>query len=72
MSNIPANLAVWDGLMLKGREQYFLFRSILTYQEGEGPSSDRNVVEMIGGGPSLRALVLFIALPETENKNDPG
>jgi hypothetical protein len=48
-----------------------LFRSTLTYQEGEGQPHDRTRQD----GLRLAftpAVVLFIALPETENNTDPG
>ena len=54
-----------------GRKAVFFFRSTLTYQEGEGQPRDRTWQD----GLRLAftpAVVLFIALPETENKTDPG
>jgi hypothetical protein len=49
----------------------FSFRSTLAYKEGEGQPPDRTRQD----GLRLAftpAVVLFIALPETENKTDPG
>ena len=53
-----------------GQKAVFFFRSTLTY-EGEGQPCDRTRQD----GLRLAftpAVVLFIALPETENNTDPG
>jgi hypothetical protein len=53
------------------RKAVFFFRSTLTNQEGEGQPRDRTRRD----GLRLAftpAVVLFIALPETENNTDPG
>ena len=52
-------------------ESSIFFRSILTYKEGEGQPPDRTVQD--GLRPAFTsAVVLFIVLPETENKTDAG
>jgi hypothetical protein len=55
-----------------GRQKaVFFFRSTLTYQEGEGQPPDRTRQDGLRRA-FTPAVVLFIALPETENKTDPG
>jgi len=54
-----------------GQKAVFFFRSTLTCREGEGQVPDRT--QQDGLRPAFTpAVVLFIALPEPENKTDPG
>ena len=54
-----------------GQKEVFFFRSTLTYQEGEGQPRDRTRQDGLRRA-FTPAVVLFVALPETENKTDPG
>ena len=57
-------------------ERVFMIETIeipwLTYREGEGRSSERNLAETVQRQAFTPAVILFIALPEVEDKIDPG
>ena len=55
------------------RRGVFFFRSKLILPEGEGPAGRSKLwQETVTGGPSRQPLILFIALPEAEDKTAPG
>jgi len=54
-----------------GRKGVFFFRSTLTYKEGDGQPRDSTWQDGLRSA-FTPAVVLFIALPETEDKTDPG
>jgi hypothetical protein len=53
-------------------ENSILFRSKLTLPEGEGPAADRHFGRERSAAAFTPAVIIFLALPEAEDKTPPG